>query len=109
MKIKLFFLIVLVTSSISLSFNKNDDCKWGSPSLRNCELREWTGDTYTIYSFCPKCGEKASSGQYGGIRPAYSENDKETIKVNSSCWNKSCTPSGEKRFEYEFTVTAICK
>ena len=110
MYMRYFFLAAVVFSSMSLSYEKNDDCKWSSPSLRNCELREWYGNSYTIYPLCPKCGKVGSSGQSGGIRPAYSDNDKETINVNTSCWNQSCVPSGEKRFEYEygFTVTAIC-
>ena len=116
MKFKLLFFALISLSIFALSFKKNEavnnaDCKWGSPSLKNCELTDWREASYTIYPICPKCSEKKASGQTGGMRPVYNVNDKETIKTNSVCWNKSCIPQGRVsyEFEYGFTVTAICK
>ena len=116
MKSKTILFTLFALSIAFLSFKKNemndnDDCKWGSPSLRNCELTDWRVTAYTIYPICPKCGDRKGTGQSGGMRPAYNENDKETIKTYSVCWNNSCIPKGRVsyEFEYGFTVTANCK
>jgi hypothetical protein len=131
MKKVLFVITTSVISMITYSFTKEStstkcntsqngeccntesvsDCEWGSPSLRNCDLRSWNGTSYTIYPICPKCGKEKSSGQSGGVRAPHIKGDKETIKTKSTCYEKSCIPSGSYNYEYEygFTVTAICK
>jgi hypothetical protein len=107
-------LLSLLCLSLSISntdnTSNNEECQWGTPSLRNCELRSWRGTAYTIYPICPKCGRTGSTGQSGGIRRPYRKNDSETIKTSGSCSNKGCPPSGSNwyRFEYGFTVTSIC-
>ena len=105
MKTLLLSAIITLFSNIAGS----DDCDWGSPSLRNCKLDYFSRGSYTIYPICPKCGNQGSSGQSSGLGPAH-KGEVRNIKATASCIKKSCLPSGDSwyNFDYGFTVTANC-
>jgi hypothetical protein len=108
-------LFIIITAFIFTSFNtiKEESCSWGTPSLKNAEIDNWSifsngTINYSIKPICPKCGKKESTGLTSGLStPTSSQYEKRYSNV--CCWNDECrVGSNCYKYEYGFSISSTC-